>query len=112
MKSQLNIFYGSLITKNDYENLVHFYKMNNLYSLIYKNNLQIMDVGEVGKSWSYVVGKEIYIDYNNLLELNNNLINKETNMILTDDEKVDIRNKLIKLNINKSPNYYIFSTFQ
>ena len=57
------VYYGAIIDKEDYENISEKLGMNNFYASIMKHHLNFKDVGKIGESWKYVVGKEIYWDY-------------------------------------------------
>ena len=62
----LIIYYGALIHKSDYEMLVKHLNMQQLYTTISQTGLTFKDVGKIGSSWDYVVGKELKCEFEKL----------------------------------------------
>ena len=109
----LIIYYGALIHKSDYEMLVKHLNMQQLYTTISQTGLTFKDVGKIGSSWDYVVGKELK------WEFEKNYISYEIidNELYIDDQKLDVvdkdyvKIKLASLNITREPKFYIFNSW-
>lgn len=109
----LIIYYGALIHKSDYEMLVKHLNMQQLYTTISQTGLTFKDVGKIGSSWDYVVGKELK------WEFEKNYISYEIidNELYIDGQKLDIvdkddvKIKLASLNITREPKFYIFNSW-
>lgn len=109
----LIIYYGALIHKSDYEMLVKHLNMQQLYTTISQTGLTFKDVGKIGSSWDYVVGKELK------WEFEKNYISYEIidNELYIDGQKLDvvdkddIKIKLANLNITREPKFYIFNSW-
>lgn len=109
----LIFYYGAMINKSDYELLTKQLKMDQLYSNIMSAGLSFKDVGKVGSSWNYVIGKELK------WEFEKNYVSYEIidNELYLDGEKVDlvdkneVKEKLISLNIFREPKFYIFTSW-
>ena len=81
------VYYGAIIDKEDYENISEKLGMNNFYASIMKHHLNFKDVGKIGESWKYVVGKEIYWDYEDHIF---SFDIKDDKIIINDKEMEDI----------------------
>lgn len=109
----LIFYYGAMINKSDYELLTKQLKIDQLYSNIMNAGLSFKDVGKVGSSWNYVIGKELK------WEFEKNYVSYEiiNNELYLDGEKVDlvdkteVKEKLISLNIFREPKFYIFTSW-
>ena len=109
----LIIYYGALIHKSDYEMLVKHLNMQQLYTTISQTGLTFKDVGKIGSSWDYVVGKELK------WEFEKNYISYEIidNELYIDGQKLDVvdkddvKIKLASLNITREPKFYIFNSW-
>ena len=109
----LIIYYGALIHKSDYEMLVKHLNMQQLYTTISQTGLTFKDVGKIGSSWDYVVGKELK------WEFEKNYISYEIidNELYIDGQKLDVVDKddvkinLASLNITREPKFYIFNSW-
>ena len=109
----LIIYYGALIHKSDYERLVKHLNMQQLYTTISQTGLTFKDVGKIGSSWDYVVGKELK------WEFEKNYISYEIidNELYIDGQKLDVvdkddvKIKLASLNITREPKFYIFNSW-
>ena len=109
----LIIYYGALIHKSDYEMLVKHLNMQQLYTTISQTGLTFKDVGKIGSSWDYVVGKELK------WEFEKNYISYEIidNELYIDSQKLDVvdkddvKIKLASLNITREPKFYIFNSW-
>ena len=109
----LIIYYGALIHKSDYEMLVKHLNMQQLYTTISQTGLTFKDVGKIGSSWDYVVGKELK------WEFEKNYISYEIidNELYIDGQKLDVvdkddvKTKLASLNITREPKFYIFNSW-
>lgn len=109
----LIFYYGAMINKSDYELLTKQLKIDQLYSNIMNAGLNFKDVGKVGSSWNYVIGKELK------WEFEKNYVSYEiiNNELYLDGEKVDlvdkneVKEKLISLNIFREPKFYIFTSW-
>lgn len=109
----LIIYYGALIHKSDYEMLVKHLNMQQLYTTISQTGLTFKDVGKIGLSWDYVVGKELK------WEFEKNYISYEIidNELYIDGQKLDVvdkddvKIKLASLNITREPKFYIFNSW-
>ena len=111
MKLNTFIYYGAEITKQDYENFFKKLDKSQLYSTIFSKGLNFREYGEMSSTWHYIVGKELYwsID-NSIINLNDQFNSIDNNnILLSDEEKLDIRKKLLELNITNEPQYKIFS---
>lgn|SRR3712207_1961852 len=111
----ISIFYGTKITKSEYENLTKKHNITNLYGLIYEKGLSVKDVGNIN-SWEQIIGEEIHCEFNesiSLTEINNEFFvsNNKLNFPLSDDKKEETRKKLISLGITDTPKYYLFGTW-
>ena len=110
MKFNTFIYYGAKIDKNDYENLTNKLGIMELYSKIFSVGLQFREIGEIGKSWDYVVGKEIKWVQDSVLDMefiNNEFIMNDIHLKI--DNEDETRQKLLKLGITNIPKYYIFT---
>ena len=108
------VYYGAIIDKEDYENISEKLGMNNFYASIMKHHLNFKDVGKIGESWKYVVGKEIYWDYEDHIF---SFDVKDNKIIINDKEMedintIDIRERLLELNISSEPKLYIFNSWK
>ena len=109
----LIIYYGALIHKSDYEMLVKHLNMQQLYTTISQTGLTFKDVGKIGSSWDYFVGKELK------WEFEKNYISYEIidNELYIDGQKLDVvdkddvKIKLASLNITREPKFYIFNSW-
>ena len=109
----LIIYYGALIHKSDYEMLVKHLNMQQLYTTISQTGLTFKDVGKIGSSWDYVVGKELK------WEFEKNYISYEIidNELYIDGQKLDVvdkddvKIKLASLKITREPKFYIFNSW-
>ena len=109
----LIIYYGALIHKSDYEMLVKHLNMQQLYTTISQTGLTFKDVGKIGSSWDYIVGKELK------WEFEKNFISYEIidNELYIDGQKLDVvdkddvKIKLASLNITREPKFYIFNSW-
>lgn len=109
----LIFYYGAMINKNDFEILTKQLKIDQLYSSIMNAGLSFKDVGKIGSSWNYVIGKELK------WEFEKNYVSYEIidNELYLDGEKVDlvdrneVKEKLISLNIFREPKFYIFTSW-
>ena len=109
----LIIYYGALIHKSDYEMLVKHLNMQQLYTTISQTGLTFKDVGKIGSSWDYVVGKELK------WEFEKNYISYEIidNELYIDGQKLDVvdkddvKIKLASLNTTREPKFYIFNSW-
>ena len=109
----LIIYYGALIHKSDYEMLVKHLNMQQLYTTISQTGLTFKDVGKIGSSWDYVIGKELK------WEFEKNYISYEIidNELYIDGQKLDVvdkddvKIKLASLNITREPKFYIFNSW-
>ena len=109
----LIIYYGALIHKSDYEMLVKHLNMQQLYTTISQTGLTFKDVGKIGSSWDYLVGKELK------WEFEKNYISYEIidNELYIDGQKLDVvdkddvKIKLASLNITREPKFYIFNSW-
>ena len=109
----LIIYYGALIHKSDYEMLVKHLNMQQLYTTISQTGLTFKDVGKIGSSWDYVVGKELK------WEFEKNYISYEIidNELYIDGQKLDVvdkddvKIKLASLNITRESKFYIFNSW-
>ena len=109
----LIIYYGALIHKSDYEMLVKHLNMQQLYTTISQTGLTFKDIGKIGSSWDYVVGKELK------WEFEKNYISYEIidNELYIDGQKLDVvdkddvKIKLASLNITREPKFYIFNSW-
>lgn len=109
----LIIYYGALIHKSDYEMLVKHLNMQQLYTTISQTGLTFKDVGKIGSSWDYIVGKELK------WEFEKNYISYEIidNELYIDGQKLDVvdkddvKIKLASLNITREPKFYIFNSW-
>ena len=109
----LIIYYGALIHKSDYEMLVKHLNMQQLYTTISQTGLTFKDVGKIGSSWDYVVGKELkwefeknYISYE-IIDNELYIDGQKLNVVDKDDVKI----KLASLNITREPKFYIFNSW-
>ena len=109
----LIIYYGALIHKSDYEMLAKHLNMQQLYTTISQTGLTFKDVGKIGSSWDYIVGKELK------WEFEKNFISYEIidNELYIDGQKLDVvdkddvKIKLASLNITREPKFYIFNSW-
>ena len=87
--------------------------MQQLYTTISQTGLTFKDVGKIGSSWDYVVGKELK------WEFEKNYISYEIidNELYIDGQKLDVvdkddvKIKLASLNITREPKFYIFNSW-
>ena len=113
MKINLFIYYGTEINKVDYENLTKKLGVHTLFADIFKVGLSIRDVGVIGESWRFIVGKEINWTLNSVTNFNfiNNELYVDGNKIQIEDED-EVRRKLISIGITNQPSYKIFSSIE
>ena len=114
MNINLFIYYGAKIDKIDYENLTRKLGFEYLYKTVYSTGLTFRDVGEVGATGVYIIGKEILWnqgDYVQLARIQDKLCDNEDNTICIDENLEDeVRQKLLDINITNHPQYYFFAT--
>lgn len=108
------IYYGVKIDKVDFERLSNKSDMDGFYSTVMSHGLTFRECGEIGKTWQYIIGREIYWSMNEmcvpfLIEDGNIIINKEKLVLGNENE---IREKLLDLDIKSEPQYLIFSCWR
>lgn len=107
------IYYGAKITKTDYENLINKLGFEKLYETIHSKGLTFRDVGEIGVSGEYIIGREIAWKLNEPIILkrkDSDLTFNDNNINLGFEVENDIRQKLLEINITNYPEYYVFSS--
>ncbi len=103
------IYYGAEMNKNDYENQTMKFDVTDIYPKIFSKGLRFREIGEISTSWRYMVGKEIYWSTDNMIEFNQDLKINNEDMLLSEDEKIEVRKKLMELGITTPPTYKIFN---
>lgn len=104
------IYYGSIITKEDYENLTEKHGMMDLYQRVYSTGLTLKDVGEIGTTLTYVIGKELNWEMTpvtNLSYENNEFIIDDIKEKIKIDNEDEVRSKLLQIGITNPPKYCI-----
>lgn len=107
----LFIYYGTQIDKIDYENLTNKLGFEMLYKTVFSKGLTFRDVGEIGATSKYVIGKEIAWKINDTIVLDNVngiLSLNDKSITLTEDEENEVRQKLLEINITTYPQYHFF----
>lgn len=114
MNINLFVYYGAKIDKIDYENLTRKLGFEYLYQTVYSKGLTFRDVGEIGTTGVYIIGKEILWNQGDCIKLQNiqeKLCDNEGNCICIDEKLEDeVRQKLLDINITNRPEYYFFAT--
>lgn len=115
LKVNMFIYYGVILNKEDYENLTKKHGIKNLYGRIFTTGLTFRDVGEIGKSWTYIIGKENYWETDNITDMsyeNNEFSIDNKKIKLTTEDETAIREKLLQLGITNIPKYRIFTCWE
>lgn len=108
----LFVYYGTKIDRSDYENLTNKLGFSRLYETVYSRGLTFRDVGEIGVTGQYIIGKELAWSCNEPIIINkenNELTIKNMNLLLSEEEENQIRQKLLEMNFTNYPQYYFFS---
>lgn len=114
MNINLFVYYGAKIDRVDYENLTRKLGFEYLYQTVYSKGLTFRDVGEIGTTGVYIIGKEILWNQGectSLMKINNELcIDNENKICIGEDLEDEIRQKLLDINVTNKPQYYFFAT--
>lgn len=113
-KVNLLVYYGSIIDKQDFENISEKLGMQHFYNQISKHGLKFKDVGQIGTTWQYVVGKELFWDFTDHIfsfkfEDGNLIIDEQD---VGELDKIDVKEKLLELNISAEPKFYVFNSWK
>ncbi len=108
------IYYGVKIDKVDFERLSNKSDMSGFYNSVMSHGLRFRECGEIGKTWEFVIGREIYWSINKMITpfeiKDGNIIIEGEKLVLGNED--EIREKLLDLDIKGEPQYLIFSCWR
>lgn len=115
IENNLFVYYGVKIGKSDYERLSNKNGTAGFYGRVLQQGLRYRECGDRNTTWEYVIGAEIYWNYDkNITELE---YGEDGNIyiggkILKINNESEIREKLLDLDLQAMPKYYIFNCWR